>query len=693
MRSKHHGRARGLLLAVAAAITACLLSSPAAHAADASFSLKSFGAGATANGVDVADFDLDGRPDAMVTLNADLVQILLNQPGGTMTRESVDTAAGPGAVSTVADVNDDGKPDIVSVGESGIGTVLLGNGDGSFSLDGSAGFELPPNAVAPDAAPPSDVDAADLNGDNRDDVVVSVGWGPVVFFGESDGTFGPTDYLGPDAGEGLPRVMGTEIADFNGDGKPDVAGIDADFFSPGVSIWLSDEEGVDLHTQEMLVDGGFQPQTPTGAIAVGDLNGDGHQDVAIGAPTGTSLYVWFGTGTGSLTPEEPPAQSLPGVATSLSTGDVNDDGILDLIFGFGDGLESEFGMQGQTVFYLGQGNGQFNAIPGGTIPGPVAAVAYIDLNPGGLGDAVTGPGTGSSSIQILTNTSQADPEASPQAFGPTVIEQASAPQTITVENEGYAPTQLGQGALAGANPGDFSIESDDCSGERLNTHETCTVTVTFEPGATGPRAASLKFPSSSGTTPFVISLQGTGELPPPPNTAITSAPAAHSGDTSPTMVFTSSGSSTGFECSLNQGAWTPCTSPTDYQLVSGFYEFQVRAVGLGGPDPTPAQAFFTIDPGAPVIGLSGPTVTADRTPTFTVIASESLVALSCSLDGAAFTPCSNPYTTPTLAPGTHTLAVRGSDAAGNVGQSATESFQVLGAKKKKKKKRKKPRRR
>jgi hypothetical protein len=59
------------------------------------------------------------------------------------------------------------------------------------------------------------------------------------------------------------------------------------------------------------------------------------------------------------------------------------------------------------------------------------------------------------------------------------------------------------------------------------------------------------------------------------------------------------------------------------------------------------------------------------------VANEVGVAFECSLDGAAYAPCTSPASYASLAPGPHTFAVRGRDAAGNVGEPATASWSVV----------------
>jgi hypothetical protein len=74
------------------------------------------------------------------------------------------------------------------------------------------------------------------------------------------------------------------------------------------------------------------------------------------------------------------------------------------------------------------------------------------------------------------------------------------------------------------------------------------------------------------------------------DTKITSSPLSTTSSTTATFGFASVPvGAAGFECALDFGAFTACTSPTTYSgLAATYHQFQVRAVDVGGTDPTPA---------------------------------------------------------------------------------------------------------
>jgi hypothetical protein len=277
--------------------------------------------GTNAYAVAIADVNGDGKPDLLVTncgfysgggtstcsfggvATGGTVGVLLGNGDGTFQTAVVYSSGGFGAGSiAVADVNGDGKPDLVvansncvsSSCSNPVGTVgvLLGNGDGTFQ---------PAVAYSTGEYYAESVAIADVNADGIPDLLVtncssSASSCPpstsessiAVLIGNGDGTFkAAVNYNS--GGQGAYSVA---VADVNGDGKPDLlvanyncydVGNDGCGFSGG-GFGLDGAVGVLLGNG----DGTFQSaQTyDSGAvgarsIAVADLNGDGKPDLAV----------------------------------------------------------------------------------------------------------------------------------------------------------------------------------------------------------------------------------------------------------------------------------------------------------------------------------------------------------------------------------------------------------------------------
>jgi uncharacterized protein (TIGR03437 family) len=178
---------------------------------------------ATLPSLAIGDFNRDGRLDiAVANPAAQNIAILLGMGDGTFvagavtpvasTSPSTGAAVGP-YLLVAADFNGDGVLDLASVlgttnsGAAGRIAVLLGKGDGTFE------------ALPIDPEPAVSIAAADMNGDGVTDLVVTESPSPtVVRAGNGDGTFQPpTEILSP-------YLSTLAIADFNLDGKPDIAG-------------------------------------------------------------------------------------------------------------------------------------------------------------------------------------------------------------------------------------------------------------------------------------------------------------------------------------------------------------------------------------------------------------------------------------------------------------------------------------
>jgi hypothetical protein len=102
------------------------------------------------------------------------------------------------------------------------------------------------------------------------------------------------------------------------------------------------------------------------------------------------------------------------------------------------------------------------------------------------------------------------------------LETVSAPQTLTITNTGTAPLYVDGLTFGGADPGDFVVDAEGCTGATAAT-DSCTVAISFAPQATGARSATLEITSSDPSGPASVGLSGTGGTLPQGATSATGA--------------------------------------------------------------------------------------------------------------------------------------------------------------------------
>jgi FG-GAP-like repeat/Bacterial Ig-like domain (group 2)/FG-GAP repeat len=240
-------------------------------------------------GVVIADFNGDGKLDIAVSnFDQNAVAVFLNDGSGNfgapiITTVQITNGLGPLAVG---DFNEDGKADLVVATISGpqASIVLLGHGDGTFS-------QQPP---IPNSFGFFHAKVVDLNGDHHEDLVFAGNGNISVSLGKGDGTFAATTSLPSGSFPGT--YLGLAVADFNGDGKLDIAASDSGSPTAGVGklvFYVGNGDGTFANATVVDLIATFP-----GSLASGDFNSDGKQDVLVGFPN--NALIGFGKGDGTF---------------------------------------------------------------------------------------------------------------------------------------------------------------------------------------------------------------------------------------------------------------------------------------------------------------------------------------------------------------------------------------------------------
>ena len=295
----------------------------------------------------VTDLNNDKKPD-LVFLGATAVYAILDitNPASTpqVTGFTCSTSASGSLedeTPVIADVNHDGKPDVVFICEDYI-AVMTGKGDGTFQSP--AYYAV--NSLSP-------VVVADLNGDGYPDLIVTT---------LSSNSTAQLSVL-PNKGAAAPGIFGTAVnypsgvtgnglgplstGDFNGDGKQDVVALATASGANGTTIlgytvFLGNGDGTLQVGETAATHGG-------GVFATGDFNGDGITDLVFvnqdqnGNPLGAQTL--FGSTNGTFTT----GPTLPLAGSYITTAVLTSSGALDIVTS-----------SPSTVVYHGDGKGNFS---------------------------------------------------------------------------------------------------------------------------------------------------------------------------------------------------------------------------------------------------------------------------------------------------------------------------------------------
>lgn len=308
--------------------------------------------------VTAADLDGDGKLDVIAPRSSGALELFVvrgNGAGGFLPPASFAlTARGSGVA--VGDVNADGDADVVLARLNGGATLMIGNGAGGFSAVQEYSHNQSSNVVA----------LRDVDGDLDLDLIVDR-------FSSSQIEVRLNDGLGvfsaPTQSNGT-QLLELHTPDLDGDASPDLVGVG---YYGDVAVWRN------------LGGGAFEPVRIFGSVAesasasgCGDLDGDGRVDLAVSDVLPNSIAIMPGDGACNLGHQR---LVLPQRPFSPAVADLNSDGRDDLVTGSRDSTEAFVSLQ--------QAGGGFATSTLALSATPLW-VSFGDVNNDGRADMVTG---------------------------------------------------------------------------------------------------------------------------------------------------------------------------------------------------------------------------------------------------------------------------------------------------------------
>jgi hypothetical protein len=490
--------------------------------------------------IHVADINGDGIQDIIINGKrgtTGLVATMLGNGNGTFQAPvETDFTGAASSLTIVGDFNADGVLDValVSAGEV---RVMLGNGNGTFQAPVASFFST--------YAGRDGIATADFNGDGHLDLVITAydpssttGFNFVgVLLGNGDGTFSDINMV---AGSGASYVgaITATIADFNGDGKLDIAtGIQTAGATIQGLIYLSLGNGDGTFSVGTSVPNVNVVTTP---LLLGDFNADGIIDLATGG------FFYYGLGDGTF----PTSNGSGNAPTFVYAGDTNNDGLLDVV---DETVTTTQSRSGSTTTEAAGVELQVPPLP--DFKGVVAPLSTVFVPGSSISFSVTlTPLYGWAGDVTMSATDM--PNGVTPSYNPVTVPGGNGTTTITLTAAASVPL------------GDYTFNLSGNSGSVTHT-TTVPLTVNSSPGDFGGSVfPNIQNIAQGGTATFPVSITPTGGFTGSVFLSVSGLPSGATASFSQNPITGGSGSST-LTITTSSGTPSPSVTTATVTATSG----------------------------------------------------------------------------------------------------------------------------
>jgi FG-GAP-like repeat len=293
-----------------------------------------YGNGMHPLGVTVADVNKDGKADVVLAGCPAKVGVQLGSGTGTFSSPVLyDTGSSGCSYILSRDFNNDGWADLATGNPDGSVSVLINDKTGKFP-----GANL--STVSIGSNPVTNINTGDMNGDGKIDIVATVPLDGTLSLlpGDGSGFYTSSQQI---LASTTDKPSAVSVRDFNNDTKQDLAVTYSATNKLAILIGIGDGT---FHTPVLYSVG----SNPVALIST-DFNGDGKADVAVVNQNSNNVMVFLGTGTGTLL--TPKTYNVGTTPVAIRVGDFNKDGKTDIAV-------VNRGSNNVTVL-LGKGDGTF----------------------------------------------------------------------------------------------------------------------------------------------------------------------------------------------------------------------------------------------------------------------------------------------------------------------------------------------